>query len=193
MRVLVRRLRSGLSKPVFVLLWLIPVWLLLNLCRLLISGLSFRRLASLLGVAYGSHACIPLVTETQRLRASKIGQVVRLAARYVPWGANCYPQALAACLLLVLHRVPYCLCFGVARGPQGSRFSAHAWTAAGNVKVVGGESFSRFAVIACFVSLPGLASGGRAQDATDHHRALSPKPFRESAHDSAREGVTRSP
>lgn len=154
MRVLVRRLRSGLSKPVFVLLWLVPVWLLLNLCRLLIRGLSFRRLASLLGEACGSHACIPLVTETQRLRASKIGQVVRLAARYVPWGANCYPQALAASLLLILYRVPYCLCFGVTRDPQGSGFSAHAWTAAGKVRVIGGESFNRFTVIACFVSLP---------------------------------------
>ena len=193
MRVLVRRLRSALGKPIFVLLWLIPVWLLLNLCRLLIKAVSFRRLAALLGVASGSQASIPLVTEAQRRRASRIGQVVRLAARYVPWGANCYPQALAACLLLILHRVPYSLCFGVARGPQGSRFSAHAWTAAGIVRVVGGESFSRFAVIACFVSLPGLAGSGRGQDATNHHRALRPKPFRESAHDPASDDVTRSP
>ena len=164
MRVLVRRFRSGFSKPVFVLLWLVPVWLLLNLCRLSIRLMSFRHLASLLGLAYGTHACVPLITEDQRLRASKIGQVVRLAARYVPWGANCYPQALAACLLLILYRVPYCLCFGVARDPQGSRFSAHAWTAAGKVRVIGGESFSRFTVIACFVSLPGSAGSGRGVD-----------------------------
>jgi hypothetical protein len=193
MRVLVRRLRSALGKPIFVLLWLIPVWLLLNLCRLLIKAVSFRRLAALLGVASGSQASIPLVTEAQRRRASKIGQVVRLAARYVPWGANCYPQALAACLLLFLHRVPYCLCFGVARDPQGGRFSAHAWTAAGNVRVVGGESFSRFAVIACFVSMQGSVGGKRGRDATDHHRALSPVRVRDSAHDPASENGTKSP
>lgn len=154
---LVRRLRSGSRLPVFVLLWLAPVWLLLNLCRLLIRVLSFRHLASQLGVAYGSHACIPLVTEDQQLRASKIGQVVRLAARYVPWGANCYPQALAACLLLILHRVPYCLCFGVARDPLGQGVSAHAWVAAGNVRVIGGHSFNRYRVLACFVWHPGQA------------------------------------
>lgn len=167
LRVLVRRLRSGFSKAVSAVLWLVPVWLLLNLCRLLIRVVSFRHLASFLGVACGTYVCIPLVTENKLLRAAKIGHAVRLAARYVPWGANCYPQAMAACLLLILYRVPYCLCFGVARDPQGSRFSAHAWTAAGKVRVSGGESFSRFTVIACFVSLPGFARGGRGLD-QDH-------------------------
>ena len=160
MRALVRRLRSGFGKPVFVLLWLAPVWSMLSLCRLSIGILSFRRLASLLGAAHGNMACIPLVTEDQQRRAAKIGQTVRLAARYVPWGANCYPQALTACLLLVLYRIPHCLCFGVALDPQEHGFSAHAWTAAGKVRVIGGESFSRYTVIACFVSLPGLPSTG---------------------------------
>lgn len=160
MRALVRRLRSGFGKPVFVLLWLVPVWLMLSLCRLSIDMLSFRRLASLLGVAYGKMACIPLVTEDQQKRAAKIGQAVRLAARYVPWGANCHPQALTACLLLVLYRIPHCVCFGVALDSQEHGFSAHAWTAAGKIRVVGGESFSRYTVIACFVSLPGLHGTG---------------------------------
>lgn len=164
MRALVRRLRSGFRKPVFVLLWLVPVWSMLSLCRLSIRLLSFRRLASLLGAAHGNMACIPLVTEDQQRRAAKIGHTVRLAARYVPWGANCYPQALTACLLLVLYRIPHCLCFGVALDPQVRGFSAHAWTAAGKVRVVGGESFSRYTVIACFLSLPGLPGTGRGID-----------------------------
>ena len=161
MRVWVRRLRSGFGKPVFVLLWLAPAWLLLNLCRLAIRLLSFRRLAPRLGVAYGSRACIPLVCGHQRRRAARIGQTVRLAARWVPWGANCYPQALTACLLLTLYRIPHCLCFGAARNSQGCGFSAHAWVAAGDVRVVGGESFSQYSVLACFVSFPDTRGSGR--------------------------------
>ena len=164
MHALVRRLRSGLGKPAFVLLWLVPAWSMLSLCRLSITILSFRRLASLLGAAHGNMACIPLVTEGQQRRAAQIGQTVRLAARYVPWGANCYPQALTACLLLVLYRIPHCLCFGVALDPQERGFSAHAWIAAGKVRVIGGESFSRYAVIACFVSLPRGGGSGSGVD-----------------------------
>ena len=162
MRVLVRKLRSGFKKPVFVQLWLVPVWLMLGMCRLLIRVLSFRRLALMLGVAHGARASIPLVTKDQGHRAANIGKVVRLAARYVPGDVNCYPQALTACLLLVLYRVPHCLCFGAARDPQSNEFSAHAWTAAGSVRVTGGESFSRYAVIACFLSIPGLRDSGFA-------------------------------
>lgn len=162
MRVLVLKLRSGFKKPFFVQLWLVPALLMLGTCRLLIGILSFRRLALMLGVAHGASACIPLVTEDQRQRAAKIGKVVRLAARYVPGGVNCYPQALTACLILVLYRVPHCLCFGAARDPQNHEFSAHAWTAAGSVRVTGGESFSRYAVIACFLSIPGLRDSSSA-------------------------------
>ena len=155
MRVLFRKLRTTFRQPLFVWLWMVPVWLLLNLCRLLIRVLSFRRLASHLGIAYGARACIPLVTEGQRLRARKIQRVVRLATRCIPWEINCYPQSLTACLLLVLCRVPHCLCFGATRRPQDGGFAAHAWTVAGPVRVAGGESFSQYAVLACFVSMPG--------------------------------------
>ena len=157
MRALIRKLRSGFSKPAFVLLWLVPSGLLLGLCRLAILVLSFRRLASLLGVAHGSSVCIPLLNDSQRRGAARIGQVVRLAASLVPWTANCYPQALTTCLMLVLYRVPHCLCFGVARDQQNQGFSAHAWVAAGNVRVIGGYGFSRYRVLTCFVWLPGPA------------------------------------
>ena len=155
MRALFRKLRSGFRQPAFVLLWLLPVWGLLNLCRLLIAVLSFRRQAGMLGRAQGSHACIPLADLAQQARATKIRQVVKLAARLVPWGVNCYPQALVACLLMEAYRVPHCLCFGAARSAQNGAFAAHAWTAAGPVRVTGGESFRHYAVLACFVSLPG--------------------------------------
>lgn len=159
MRALVRKLCTGFGQPAFVLCWLGPVWLLLGLCRVSIKLLSFRRLAALLGAPHGASAWVPLVNESQRQRAAKIGQVVRLAARHSPWTLNCYPRSLTACILLTLYRIPHCLCFGVALDPVTQSFSAHAWTVAGNIRVTGGESFSRYTVLACFVSLPGEEEG----------------------------------
>lgn len=160
MRVLYRKLRTGLRQPLFVLAWLAPVWLLLNLCWVLIRVLSFRRLAGWLGQARGSAVCIPLLNLHQQRRAVQIRRVVGLAVRQVPWAINCYPQALTACLLMVLYRVPHCLCFGVMRESQSAGFAAHAWTAAGPVPVTGGESFSQYTVLACFVWM--VDGGSRA-------------------------------
>ena len=151
MRVPYRKLRISLRQPWFVLVWLLPVWLLLNLCWVLIRVLSFRRLAGWLGQARGSAVCIPLLSSHQQRRAVQIRRVVRLAVRQVPWEINCYPQALTACLLMALYRMPYCLCFGVMRDPQGTGFAAHAFTVTGPVPVTGGESFSQYTVLACFV------------------------------------------
>lgn len=151
MRVLFRKLRTGLRQPWFVLAWFAPVSLLLILCWVLIKILSFRRLVGWLGQARGSAACIPLLDSHQQRRAVQIRRVVRLAVRQVPWTINCYPQALTACLLMALYRVPHCLCFGAARSAQNGAISAHAWTAAGPVRVTGGNSFGEYTVLACFV------------------------------------------
>lgn len=160
MRVLVRKLRSGIGQPLFVQLWLLPAWLMLVVCRLLIKVLPFRQLAFRLGEAHGASVRIPVLGDAQWRRAAQIGQVVRLAARYVPFGVNCYPRALAASQLLILYRVPYCLCFGVMRDARSGEFKAHAWTVAGRVRVTGGESFSRYQVLACFVRFPGPVRHG---------------------------------
>ena len=171
MRGLSGKLRSGLGKSAFVLLWLAPVWLLLGVCRLAILTLSFQRLARLFGAAHGSAACVALLADRQRQLVVKIGQVVHLAARYTPWTTNCFPQALTACLLLALYRLPHCLCFGVARDPQDHGFSAHAWVAADSVRVIGGESFSKYRVLACFVWFPSFARYGH--DVPLHHSQSS--------------------
>lgn len=95
-----------------------------------------------------------MVGSAQEVRARQIGQTVRLAARYTPWDSNCFPQAVAARLLLGLYGVPYAIYFGLMRDPDSPDMKAHAWVAAGRVRVTGGRSFGQFTVVGIFCHPP---------------------------------------
>ncbi len=151
-----RKTLSVLRQPRFIQVWLIPLWMLLGLSKAVIFTVSFRRLAPRLGVAVGVAPWVPVLLPAQEARAWQISRAVSLAARYTPWDSNCFPQAVAARLLLGLYRIPYALYFGLRRDPDTGEFEAHAWIAAGRVRVTGGASFSRFTVVGCFVA-PALA------------------------------------
>ncbi len=150
-----RKFRNFFGRPSFEKLWLFPVWLLLGLSRLLILSLPFRMLAPLLGIRAGIAPFVPLVDPEAEARALSIGRVVQLAARFTPWVSNCFPQAFTARILLGLYGIPYALFFGLESG-SASGLSAHAWVACGKIRVTGGQSFGRFAVVGCFSSA-GLA------------------------------------
>jgi hypothetical protein len=152
---LIRKICSFLRLSLREKLWFFPAWVLLGVSRLSILLVSFRRLAPRLGVHHGAAAWIPLLSFAEEQRAAELGRVVALAARYTPWESNCFPQAITARLLLGWHRINYCIYFGVARerGDSGSvRLKAHAWVAAGRVRVCGRYSFDQFTVVGCFAS-----------------------------------------
>ena len=149
---LVRKVRSFLQQPLFIKFWFLPLWFLLGVCKVLIFTVSFNRLASLLGARSGISVAIPLLAPDQEQRALNIGRAVRLAASYTPWDSNCFPQAIAARILLGLYRVPYVLSFGLMRDPESSEMKAHAWVAAGRVNVTGGASFQAYSVVGVFMS-----------------------------------------
>lgn len=153
---LLRKARSFQRLTYFERLWFLPVWTLLGLSRFAILAFSFRRLAPWLGAHTQACVWVPVLDKREEARALHIGCVIRLASRYTPWKSNCFPQAVAARLLLGLYGVPYALFFGLTRDQEISGITAHAWVAAGRVSVVGGNSFDRFTVVGCFVS-PQLA------------------------------------
>ena len=138
---------------VFVALWLIPTGLLLGFCRLLILVIPFSTLVARIGRPIGAVAWVPLVTPSERRRAALVGQVVRAAAKRTPWTSNCFPQAVAARLLLGIHRVPYVIHFGLARDPAAAKgFRAHAWVVAGRERVTGGNGFAEYRVVGAFAA-----------------------------------------
>jgi len=146
-----KKLVAFLKKPMFFKLWFIPVWLLLGASKSLINLVSFRRLERFMGTWHGVSPAVPLVTSCQQERARYIGHLVRHTAQYTPWDSNCFPQALTAAMLLRLYRVPYVLCFGLARNQATSEYLAHAWVTSGPVVVTGGFSFNIYSVVACYL------------------------------------------
>lgn len=156
-----RKTGNFLRHSRFVQIWFIPLWFLLGASKVLIFTVSFHRLAPRLGRASDIAAWVPLLTPKQEALALRIGRAVQLAANYTPWDSNCFPQAMAARLLLGLYDIPYALYFGLMRDPVLAEMKAHAWVVAGRIRVTGGASFGQFAVVGCFIS-PSLYPPNRA-------------------------------
>lgn len=66
---------------------------------------------------------------------------MRTAAARTPWRSDCFPQALAARVLLRAAGVPHVVTFGLRRG-ETDALKAHVWVAAGPVAVTGGSGTS---------------------------------------------------
>ncbi len=132
--------------------WLLPAWFLLGLCRLLVLLIPFRLISAHLGAPYGTVAWVPVLDAREEVMAHAISRIIQSAARNTPWKSNCFPQAIAARVLLGLYGVPYTLFFGVSHDASGAELNAHAWVTAGRVRVSGGGSFGQFTVLACFAS-----------------------------------------
>lgn len=156
---LVRKTRNFLRRPLSMQLSFVPVWCLLGIAKLLIFVLPFRRLAAGLGAFSGVAPWVPLIGQRQEMRARAIGRLLRWTARYAPWDANCFVQAIVARWLLGLFGIPHGLYLGLMRDNERGELQAHAWVAAGRVGVSGGSSFGRWSVVGCFVS-PGAIGAG---------------------------------
>lgn len=149
---LLRKLRTLFGLPVFTSLWLVPVWCLLLLCRLAIIAVPMRYLYRVFGQDMGVCPWVPLATPQEIARARDIRRTIGLAASYSPSTSNCYPQAVAARLLMGLYGLPYAIHFGLRRDGAGRQVAAHAWLVCGPVPVTGGDSFGAFTVVRSFAS-----------------------------------------
>lgn len=129
---------------------MLPAWLLLGMCRLLLWLVPLKHLAPVHGADLGVAVWLPLLSPAQIRRAQSVRAAIGIAARYSPWRATCYPQALCARLLLGLLHVPHVLCFGVRR-TEGTA-QAHAWVMAGPVAVCGGDSFAHYTLVRAFAN-----------------------------------------
>lgn len=142
---------------------LVAVWSLLGFSRLVILVLPFRLVRRLLGedraAASGADATATVVplTERERARAVRMGQLILVASRHTPWRSECYPQALTARTLLGLRRIPHRTTFGLRR--DGNGLAAHVWVRAGDVAVTGGDGRD-YTAVASFLWVPAGRSEG---------------------------------
>lgn len=156
-----RRLQRARAWSWRLKLGLLLTWLLLGLGRLAVLCLPFPRIAARLGRHAGPLLYVPLVAPAQHARLQRLAWMITLAARYAPWQANCFAQAIAARCWLGWLRLPGAVFFGVRKDEHG-KLHAHAWVQAGPVSLSGGDSFATFTVVATFLyrvpALPGSAS-----------------------------------
>jgi hypothetical protein len=73
----------------------------------------------------------------------RVGVAVRAAANNVPWRSDCFPQAIAARMLLKRRGHASTIHLGVEKCGEGS-IAGHAWLTCGDVVVVGGEDLDRY-------------------------------------------------
>ncbi|MFZ6689833.1 lasso peptide biosynthesis B2 protein [Undibacterium sp. SXout11W] len=151
-----QKLRSFFRQPVFFQLFFLPTWCVLGFARMLVLCIPFRHIAPRLGHHAGIHAAVPLIALESIPRARQISRLVTTTARYCPWNANCFAQAITARLWLGIYDIPYALYFGLKKS-EDQQLLAHAWVCAGPVRVTGGESFQEFTVVSMFISSAELA------------------------------------
>lgn len=118
-------------------------WLLIS--RWITATLPFRTIGWLATVTALRSISIPACpTEAKRIRWALI-----TCARHVWWRAQCFEQGLAAHFMLRRRQVSSVLYYGVAPDDLNG-LAAHVWVCADGLDIIGGESASRFAVLATF-------------------------------------------
>lgn len=119
--------------------WLLlraTVWL--AIARIMIVVMPFRHLSARLSATNNSTQIEPDQGLLQR-----IAYAVSAAANNVPWRSDCFPQTIAARMLL--KRIGYAstIHFGVDRvGENGLK--GHAWLTCGETVVTGGGELDRY-------------------------------------------------
>ena len=110
----------------------------LGIVRIMLVVMPFRRLSERLAVERENSPPQPNAEYLGR-----VGFAVRAAANNVPWRSNCFPQAIAARMLLRRQGYATTIHLGVEKNGEGD-IAGHAWLTCGETVVVGGEDLDRY-------------------------------------------------
>lgn len=147
------KLKHFLARPYWMQLAFVPVWCLLGLARLQVLHRDFKLIAPTLGHHQGVARPIPELSSHEMQRARQISRQIQWVARYCPWRANCFAQAITARWLCGFYRLPCLICFGLKKSTDG-QVLAHAWVRAGDVAITGGDGFADYQLVASFLYSP---------------------------------------
>ena len=141
---------AGLSRRQRALL--VEASLQLAWARVVLLVLPFRRLAARLGeLSSPAGTAASRAPDPAAAVARDVRWAMACAARHVPFGAVCLPQAIAAKKMLARRGVKGVLHFGVARPREAAgSLEAHAWVDAAGIEVSGYPVASRFTELARF-------------------------------------------
>ena len=130
--------------------WLfVQAFALLGMARLAILTVRFERLARRLGTL-GVETPRQVTLDAVR-QARRVAWAIHRASKLTPWQSNCFPQAIAAKLLLKQRGIESTLYLGAAFKPNRAEgLEAHAWLRCGPLLVTGGAGHKRFGVVGIF-------------------------------------------
>jgi len=110
----------------------------LGIARIMLAVMSFQRLSERLAADPNETGDQPSSEFLER-----VGFAVRAAANNVPWRSNCFPQAIAARMLLRRQGFSTTIHLGVEKDGEGD-IAGHAWLTCGETVVVGGGDLGRY-------------------------------------------------
>ena len=117
-------------------------WLLI--ARIMLVAVSFERLSARLSAT--SHST---QIEQDPVLLQRIGFAVSAAANNVPWRSDCFPQTIAARMLLKHHGYSSTIHLGVEKVGK-DELAGHAWLTCGETVVTGGEDLHRYTELHSF-------------------------------------------
>ena len=124
-------------------------WLLLIAARGAITVFHLRRISAWLGAGM-QETPVHGLTPGQLRWARRVARVIRETAPHTPTNSNCYPQALAAHVLLRARRIPSTFYYGAAFRDGEPSLETHVWVRAGPLIVTGAPVHRSFAVVSTF-------------------------------------------
>jgi hypothetical protein len=125
------------------------VYVLLVLARLVISVFPLRRIMRHLGTPMVETPSAG-VGPTELRYARRVAWCIEKLSPHTPTESNCYPQALAARVLLRGKGIPSTVYYGAAFEPGGHALETHVWVRCGSLIVTGGRAGRRFRPLTYF-------------------------------------------
>ena len=119
-------------------------WLLLRatawlaIARIMLIVMPFRHLSARLSATSNSTQAEP-----DKVLLQRIAYAVSAAANNVPWRSDCFPQTIAARMLLKRYGHASTIHFGVERVGENA-LSGHAWLTCGETVVTGAAELDRY-------------------------------------------------
>jgi hypothetical protein len=127
------------------LLLMAEALVLLAFFRVCLAVVPVRRIIRAVthGTVEGEELNEGILDEREMTVARRVQWTVRAAARYSPVEFVCFPQTLAAYVLLRWQGLASTIVYGVGRSPEGELL-AHTWLRMGDGYIVGGEESDGF-------------------------------------------------
>lgn len=166
-----RKLRAALQLDLQQCLWLVLIYPLSGIARLMVLSLPFKVVREYLGNYNHNSQLCALSSVEQAEKALKIGRTIRISSKYTLWKSNCMVEAVVAHCFLVWFNISHVIYFGARLDNSSpSEMKAHAWVMTANTYVVGGRGHEAFGVVASYVSFP-LSAPQKNTDRNDPQKS----------------------